>query len=101
MMSPRRDEACANTARTNRTCRSSASLLTVRPRSTAIATERPDLLFLDIQMDTMTGIELARALDVATLPLIVFVTAYDNYAIQAFEVNAIDYSAQALRSGTV
>ncbi len=57
----------------------------------AIANQRPDLLFLDIQMDTMTGIELARALDVATLPLIVFVTAYDNYAIQAFEVNAIDY----------
>jgi two-component system, LytTR family, response regulator len=57
----------------------------------AIARERPDLLFLDIQMDTMTGIELARALDVATLPLLVFVTAYDNYAIQAFEVNAIDY----------
>jgi two-component system, LytTR family, response regulator len=58
---------------------------------TAISAERPDLLFLDIQMDTITGIELARALDPATLPLIVFVTAYDNYAIQAFEVNAIDY----------
>ena len=57
----------------------------------AIGGERPDLLFLDIQMDTMTGIELARALDAATLPLIVFVTAYDNYAIQAFEVNAVDY----------
>src|SRR5476651_178808 len=58
---------------------------------TAISREHPDLLFLDIQMDTITGIELARALDPATLPLIVFVTAYDNYAIQAFEVNAIDY----------
>jgi len=57
----------------------------------AMGAERPDLLFLDIQMDTMTGIELARSLDAATLPLIVFVTAYDNYAIQAFEVNAIDY----------
>ena len=57
----------------------------------AVSRERPDLLFLDIQMDTMTGIELARALDVTTLPLIVFVTAYDNYAIQAFEVNAVDY----------
>jgi two-component system LytT family response regulator len=57
----------------------------------AIGRERPDLLFLDIQMDTMTGIELARALDATALPLIVFVTAYDNYAIQAFEVNAIDY----------
>lgn len=57
----------------------------------AIGKERPDLLFLDIQMDTMTGIELARSLDPATLPLIVFVTAYDHYAIQAFEVSAIDY----------
>ncbi len=52
---------------------------------------QPDLLFLDVQMDTMTGIELARALDPTTIPLIVFVTAYDNFAIQAFEVNAIDY----------
>src|SRR4051812_30290276 len=57
----------------------------------AIGAERPELLFLDIQMDSMTGLDLARALDAATLPLIVFVTAYDNYALQAFEVNAIDY----------
>jgi two-component system LytT family response regulator len=57
----------------------------------AINRERPDLLFLDIQMDTMTGIDIARALDPATLPMIVFVTAYDHYAIQAFEVSAIDY----------
>ena len=57
----------------------------------AVIKERPDLLFLDIQMDAMTGVELARALDPATLPLIVFVTAYDNYAIQAFELNAVDY----------
>lgn len=57
----------------------------------AVRKERPDLLFLDIQMDTLTGIELARALDAKDLPLIVFVTAYDNYAIQAFELNAIDY----------
>ncbi len=51
----------------------------------------PDLLFLDIQMDSMTGLDLARSLDPEALPLIVFVTAYDNYAIEAFEVNAIDY----------
>jgi two-component system LytT family response regulator len=61
------------------------------PALQAVIKERPDLLFLDIQMDAMTGIELARALDPATLPLIVFVTAYDNFAIQAFEVNAVDY----------
>jgi two-component system LytT family response regulator len=57
----------------------------------AISEAPPDLLFLDIQMDTMSGIDLARALDPARLPLIVFVTAYDQYAIAAFEVSATDY----------
>jgi two-component system LytT family response regulator len=57
----------------------------------AIGALRPQLVFLDIQMLTMSGIELARALDPATLPFIVFVTAYDHYAVEAFEVNAIDY----------
>jgi two-component system LytT family response regulator len=51
----------------------------------------PDLLFLDIQMDTLDGIALARALDPATMPLIVFVTAFDHYALEAFEVSAMDY----------
>lgn len=51
----------------------------------------PHLLFLDIQIDSMSGIALARALDPQTLPLIVFVTAYDHYALEAFEVSAIDY----------
>lgn len=57
----------------------------------AIRTDAPDLLFLDIRMETMSGIELARALDPAQLPLIVFVTAYDQYALDAFEVSATDY----------
>jgi two-component system LytT family response regulator len=57
----------------------------------AIQATTPDLVFLDIQMDTMNGIELARALDQSHLPLIVFVTAYDQYAIEAFEVSATDY----------
>jgi two-component system, LytTR family, response regulator len=57
----------------------------------AIRVKPPQLLFLDIQMDSMTGMELARALDPATLPLIVFVTAYDHYALEAFEVSAVDY----------
>jgi two-component system, LytTR family, response regulator len=51
----------------------------------------PDLLFLDIQIDTMNGVELARSLDPARVPLIVFVTAYDHYAVEAFEVSATDY----------
>src|SRR5262249_41493933 len=57
----------------------------------AIRANPPDLLFLDIQMPFLTGIELARGLDAASLPLIVFVTAYDQYSLEAFEVSAIDY----------
>ena len=57
----------------------------------AIARQPPHVLFLDIQMDSMTGMALARALDPERLPLIVFVTAYDHYALEAFEVSAVDY----------
>ncbi|MGH8231017.1 MAG: LytR/AlgR family response regulator transcription factor [Steroidobacteraceae bacterium] len=57
----------------------------------AIRARPPDLLFLDIQIEPMNGITLARSLDLETLPFIVFVTAYDQYALQAFEVSATDY----------
>ena len=57
----------------------------------AIRSRPPQVLFLDIQMDSLTGMALARALDAANLPLIVFVTAYDHYALEAFEVCAVDY----------
>jgi two-component system LytT family response regulator len=56
----------------------------------AIRRDRPDVVFLDIQMPEMTGFDLVAALD-DPLPLIVFVTAYDEHAIRAFEVNAADY----------
>ena len=57
---------------------------------------RPDVVFLDIRMPGMTGLEAAQALAEdwpaeAALPLIVFVTAYDQYALQAFERAAVDY----------
>jgi two-component system LytT family response regulator len=58
---------------------------------TAIRSKPPQLLFLDIQMDPLNGIELARALEPAHLPSLVFVTAYDSYALEAFEVSAVDY----------
>jgi two-component system LytT family response regulator len=51
----------------------------------------PDLLFLDIQMPEMDGFEVLQALDEEDLPVVVFVTAYDEYAIRAFEVHALDY----------
>lgn len=51
----------------------------------------PDLVFLDIQMPGMDGFDVLRALDEDTMPVIVFVTAFDEYAVQAFEANALDY----------
>jgi len=50
---------------------------------------KPDLLFLDIQMPKLTGFELLELLDAP--PLIIFTTAFDQFAIKAFEVNAVDY----------
>src|SRR3954466_12396723 len=58
---------------------------------TAIAQHSPDLLFLDIQMPELDGFELVRALGPQSAPAIVFVTAFDEYAIRAFEVHALDY----------
>ena len=57
----------------------------------AIRAHPPHLLFLDIQIDSHNGVVLARSLDPETLPLIVFVTAYHHYALEAFEVSAVDY----------
>ena len=57
----------------------------------AIQALQPQLLFLDIQMDPLNGLDLARALEPSQLPSLVFVTAYDTYALEAFEVCAVDY----------
>ena len=54
-----------------------------------IAQLRPEVVFMDIQMPEMTGLEVLRRLDY--LPHIVFTTAYDQYAVTAFELNAVDY----------
>jgi two-component system LytT family response regulator len=51
----------------------------------------PDLVFLDIQMPEMNGFEVLNAVEVDPVPMVVFVTAYDKYAIKAFEVHALDY----------
>lgn len=57
----------------------------------AIATHQPHLVFLDIQMPGMTGFEVLRNLPDSLQPAIIFTTAHDEFALQAFEVNAADY----------
>ncbi len=51
--------------------------------------QKPDLIFLDIQMPKLTGFEMLDLID--DPPVIIFTTAYDNYALKAFEINAVDY----------
>src|SRR5580693_10750090 len=65
----------------------------------AVRLQKPQLLFLDIQMDRLNGIELARALEPSQLPSLVFVTAYDTYALEAFEVSAVDYLLKPFDQG--
>ena len=57
----------------------------------AIRAERPDVVFLDIQMPAISGFELLSMIDDADLPEVVFVTAHDEHALRAFEERAIDY----------
>jgi len=56
-----------------------------------VANQNPDLVFLDIQMPDLDGFDVLQKLDAAQLPLIIFVTAYDQYALRAFDVHAVDY----------
>src|SRR5689334_5251826 len=57
----------------------------------AIQQQSPDLVFLDVQMPGLDGFEVLRAIEPERMPSVVFVTAYDTYALKAFDVNAIDY----------
>ena len=57
----------------------------------AISRLQPDVVFLDIQMPGFSGLEVAAQLEPAGAPLLVFVTAFDEHAIKAFDLNAIDY----------
>src|SRR5512134_743815 len=57
----------------------------------AIATRAPEVAFLDIQMPGLSGLEVAAQLEPAGAPLLVFVTAFDEHAIKAFDLNAVDY----------
>jgi len=56
-----------------------------------IKTHKPDLVFLDVQMPDLNGFEVLENLEAELMPLVIFVTAYDQHAIRAFDVHAIDY----------
>jgi two-component system, LytTR family, response regulator len=67
---------------------------------TAIDRLQPDVVFLDVQMPGLTGFEVARRLvDNGAVSHIIFVTAYDQHAIEAFEVNAVDYLLKPVEQG--
>ena len=57
----------------------------------AIKTLEPDLLFLDVKMPRVNGFEVLKQIPLGQLPIVIFVTAYDQHALRAFEVNALDY----------
>jgi len=62
-----------------------------REAITAITSHQPDLVFLDIQMPGMSGFDVLTHLPEDSIPMVVFVTAYDQYAVRAFEARAVDY----------
>jgi two-component system LytT family response regulator len=63
----------------------------------AIRTLRPDLVFLDVQMPRMSGLDVVRSVGIDAMPPTVFVTAYEEYALQAFDASAVDYLLKPFR----
>jgi two-component system LytT family response regulator len=66
-------------------CREGAAAVTM------IQQRKPDLVFLDVQMPKMSGFEVLRAVGAERMPAVIFVTAFDRFALQAFEAQALDY----------
>jgi two-component system, LytTR family, response regulator len=58
---------------------------------------KPDLVFLDVQMPEMDGFAVLRAIEPQYLPMVIFVTAFDTFAVRAFEANALDYLVKPLQ----
>ena len=112
-MTTRRRSACSSSTTSSwrgRSCascsaRSAASTSSARPPTASSALRlagelTPDLMFLDVQMPGLTGFEVARRLIEAEIaPQLVFVTAFDQYAIDAFSVNAVDYLLKPVDAG--
>lgn len=57
----------------------------------AIERDKPDLVFLDVQMPELNGFGVLENIDLGAMPIVIFVTAFDQYALKAFEVHALDY----------
>jgi two-component system LytT family response regulator len=68
-----------------------ASCGTGKEAVSAISDLSPDLVFLDVQMPDLSGFDVLRKLSTPRLPFVVFLTAHDHYALQAFDVHALDY----------
>jgi two-component system LytT family response regulator len=68
-----------------------AECSTGRTAVTALVDHTPDLVFLDVQMPDLSGFEALRKIPANKLPFIIFLTAYDRYAVDAFELHALDY----------
>jgi DNA-binding LytR/AlgR family response regulator len=64
-----------------------------------IESQRPDLALLDLQMPEVDGLGVVRLLKKKTMPLVAFVTAHDEYAVRAFELNAVDYVLKPVEAG--
>lgn len=75
------------------------SCASVKEAIAAIAELEPDIVFLDIQMPGMTGFEMIREIQADILPLIIFVTAYDAFAVDAFKIHAIYYLLKPVEEG--
>lgn len=72
-----------------------------REAITAVADLSPDLIFLDIQMPGISGLDVIKELQSDTMPVVVFATAYEEYALDAFDANAVDYILKPLDSKRV
>jgi two-component system LytT family response regulator len=63
----------------------------------ALRQMKPDLVFLDVQMPSLDGFEVLRAIGAKEMPAVIFVTAYDEFAVRAFDAHALDYLVKPLQ----